>query len=356
MSVTPSRESIHDDPAGAALAAVPEPKRARRAALKKQLSDLQVDPEDARQMQSVSESAYFAFKPSNSWHRWLVDQLAVLQVRINRVNRIERRLRDWASFRAIDFWDDDQRLAVETLALRLLDEPARVVAQLHQTPAGCAWLLTRWSILAGLDAANWTEDQKKLASHLLGLAYEPERTLAVDPGAQVARLREHRARVEEADTITRGLVEADLSDNLGPEFTRLRSYERALHGRLRWFVAQVRIELPERWADPRFKPAYAPEFAYVDPVFTAPAEPAVASAPSAETNPPPPAEVEPALDETKPSRPAKSRGTAKRTRTEPVLEPRVAADEVIDGPPRRSRRIDPERALRRQRQTQRRHA
>ena len=56
--------------------------------------------------------------------------------RIIRCDRMERKLRDLASFRAINLWEEDQRLAAENLAVKLARQPARVVAQLRQTPAG----------------------------------------------------------------------------------------------------------------------------------------------------------------------------------------------------------------------------
>ena len=72
-------------------------------------------------------------------------------VRIDRCTRIERRLRDWASDRPIGFWDEDQALEVETLALKIGQQPRRVVRTLKQSTAGLDWLLKRWRSLAKAD-------------------------------------------------------------------------------------------------------------------------------------------------------------------------------------------------------------
>ncbi len=142
-----------------------------------------------------------------------------MMVRIDRCSRIERRIRDLAAYRAIEFWDLDQKLEVETLALQIQKQPGKTVAKLRQTPAGCDWLLARWRFLAKLDPQAWTDQQRSLAGSLVG--NDP----ILDPSApgfaaeQVAELEVLRERVEEADEIARGLVEADLSDDI-PSLSR----------------------------------------------------------------------------------------------------------------------------------------
>jgi len=138
-------------------------------------------------------------------------------VRIDRCSRIERRLRDYASYRAIDFWEEDQKLEVETLALKIDHQPIRVVAKLRLTHTGCEWLLTRWRLLANIATNEWMDTQRTLVGRMIG--DDP----VIDPTApgftanQVADLEAQRDRVVVADEIVRGMVEADLRN--GPRLT-----------------------------------------------------------------------------------------------------------------------------------------
>ena len=82
---------------------------------------------------------------------------------------MERKIRDKIAWRALTFWDDDQRLAVERSAARLARDPARIVGELRITPQGCDWLIQRWGMLAAIaDRQVWNEAQQKIAYNLLG--------------------------------------------------------------------------------------------------------------------------------------------------------------------------------------------
>lgn len=206
----------------------------RRAQVLTQLAAGDAAGEDAGLLARHQEEMIATLRPSGAWQHWVAGEVATLMVRISRTARVECRLRDWAAYRAIDFWEEDQALAVATLALRLEKDPARTVARLRQTPAGCDWLLKRWRALGAVAPAAWTAEQAELAARLLG------GDAAVDPAApgfvaeRVAELTTYRGRVEEADAILRGLVEADLSDAGVPGLAGLRRYARSLQRRLTW--------------------------------------------------------------------------------------------------------------------------
>ena len=263
---------------------------ARQAARREKVLSHLINPvvaaEDPKSLTDRATHVYQAFKPRNGWQEWLTLEIAVLMVRINRCSLIERKLRDWASYRAIDFWEDDQKVEVETLATKIERDPARVVAKMRQTPTGIDWLLSRWRILAKVEPKDWTEAQMTLAKCLVGGEVGVDPTEAGFAVGRVAELTEMRERVEEADAIARGLVEADLSDDKVPDLARLRRYTKSLQRQMTWYVDQFHIEHSDRWDDPMRRPASdSPAFQTADnarkPHWT-----------YAETNPP--------IDKTKP--------------------------------------------------------
>ena len=199
-----------------------------------------------------------------SWRTWLQEELVALTRRLDRVHGEERQLRDLVSLRAATTWDDDRRRSAEDIAVRLSNHPARTMAQLRATPAGCAWLIERWQILARrADQAaagggeGWSEDQRRLAFDLLGTPADarPERIGEVldDQGrptgvertdAEVARaalldLSLQRERVEQIDEVEQTLLIHGVTFDATAELRRLRRYETTLHNRLVWVASQL---------------------------------------------------------------------------------------------------------------------
>ena len=294
------------------------PQRAwRRDKVIAQLVHPHVIGETAGMLEQQAGDIRSAFAPRNGWQDWLTDTIATIMLRIHRSERIERKLRDMASYRAFDFWEEDQQLAVATIALRIGREPARVVAKLRETPAGIDWLLGGWRRLAPIDPANWTDEHRALATRLLG------GDGGIDPAAngfvaeRIAELAGRRTQVEQADAILRGLVEADLHDDGVAGLARLRRYVRSLHRQLKWYVDQFHVEHPDRWDDPRRRPAiegrpreeYRPrnpnhfEGKADPPVAVAEPTPRAASAPTIDETKPFCAESTPKIAETKPLSP-----------------------------------------------------
>ncbi len=211
--------------------------------------------EDAHTMEYWQLGVYGAFKPRNAWEDWVGQQASVMMFRISRSERIERRLRDLQSLRAIDFWEEDQRLKAEETAANLVAEPGPTYAALWSTPAGCDWLIGRWETLAQVPADEWTEAQKQFVR--LVCPVRPSQTLT--PGfAQsfVVRLSEQRERTRDADRAQRALAEADISDEVSKPLARIRRYRASLQRELKWYVAQLRTEPPEHRLDHRFHPDY----------------------------------------------------------------------------------------------------
>ena len=232
------------------------PKQAwRRQNLLNQLKNITLVAETADLLQQQFHEIHSAFAPRNGWQDWLTATIATIMLRINRAERIERKLRDMASYRAIDFWDDDQKLEVETLAVKIAQEPAKVLAKLRQTPAGVDWLIARWRILARVEPQDWSDPQRELAARLTGgdSAVTPSDLGFV--AKQIDDLGAHRERIVEADAIIRSLVEMDLHDDGVPGLAKLRRYVRSLHRQLKWYIDQFHVDHGDRWDDPKRRAA-----------------------------------------------------------------------------------------------------
>ncbi|WP_435007792.1 hypothetical protein P12x_005057 [Tundrisphaera lichenicola] len=251
--------------------------RSRANALKHGLCSAVVVPESIEAIQERASAYYHTLKPQNEFHSWLVDRVAILSLRIERCERIERRVRDKISLRSELTWDDDRKLQAETLGGQLSKRPGEVVEALRRTPQGCEWLMTRWAMLAysaNLKGA-WTPDQIRLAFDLLGTPEEfreghrPGASLdldgemvepAEDPAGvarrEIAALKERRDLVSDLDEVNRALASADLTNDEDPELRRLRRYESTLHRRLRWCLAQIKYESPHRSPHPDLKPQW----------------------------------------------------------------------------------------------------
>src|SRR4051812_9788097 len=251
-------------------------KHSRANALKHGLCSSIVVPEDLELIQQRSAELFQTLKPQNEYQIWIVEQAALLTIRIERCERIERRARDKVSLRAELTWDDDRRLEAEILGGFLARKPAETVETLRRSPHGCEWLMTRWAMLAHAADVHqkWTEDQTRLAFDLLatppqfrdgppGASLDFEGrviALASDPAAvarrEIAALKERREVVADLDEVERYLTEADLTDGTDPEVRRTRRYESTLHTRLRWCLAQLKFESPHKYNYAGLKPKW----------------------------------------------------------------------------------------------------
>ncbi len=227
----------------------------RRTELLRNMVEAVTVPEDAHTMEYWQLGVLSAFKPRNAWEDWAGQQASVMMFRISRAERIERRLRDLQSLRAIDFWEEDQRTRAEETALRLATEPGPTYAALWSTVAGCDWLIARWEALAQTPAEEWTDGQKRFVR----LIYPVQPSPMLTPGfawERVEYLQEQRERNRDADRAMRALAEADISDEVSKPLARIRRYRASLQRDLKWYVAQLRIDPPDRRLDYRFHPDY----------------------------------------------------------------------------------------------------
>ena len=278
--------------------------RSRANSIKHGLCSSVVVAEDLALVQQRTSEWFFALKPQDEYHVWLVDRISVFSLRIERAERMERRLRDRRSLGAELTWEDQARLEVERVARNLGSKPGVILEELKSSAAGCDWLVSQWSMLAHAaetHAGEWTADQVTLAFNLLGTPHafrpglrpgdmldfdgrmiESGEDRAAVARREIARLLEHREVVAHLDDADRALTESDLFDEFNPELKRLRRYESTLHSRFRWCMSELRRppdhfkphpDVIHHWQSV-FQPAPAPE---VVP------EPATAPAPAPST-------------------------------------------------------------------------
>ena len=222
--------------------------------------------EDVTALIGRAQEVFSGFNPGNEWHGWLVDQIAVTTLRLDRMGRSDRRMRDRAAIRAEVCWDEDRMMAAEVAGRGIAEVPGRVVGQLRATPHGCDWLIRRWAVLGQAAEAGraWTTAQVALAHDLLAAPVEdrgaaPGRSFGGGDGMtevvpdraelarrEIARLRARKAEVARLDAFDRAMVEADLEVEPTPELRRLGRLEKSLRGWLRWLVAQIRQDAPKR--------------------------------------------------------------------------------------------------------------
>jgi len=281
--------------------------RSRANALKHGLCASALVPEDLESIQARAREWYYSLKPQNRFQAWMVDQVAVISLRVDRSERIERRLRDKVALRSELSWDDDRRLEAEMIGGDLARRPAETVERLRSTPQGCDWLMTRWAMLAHVaDTVDWTADQARLAFDLLGTPAEfrsglpgapidPDGRAIDDPAkpAEIARsqieaLRGRRERVADLDEVDRALASADLTHDADADLRRLRRYESTLHRRLRWCLGQIRYQSPHFKPHPDVEPRWAAQPEPKPEALAADPAPAPVPAPVA-AHPPAPA-------------------------------------------------------------------
>ena len=232
-------------------------RRSRANALKHGLCASAVVPESLELIQERASEWFYALKPQNEYQSWLVDKITVLSLRVDRVERMERRLRDRRSLRAELAWDEDRKVEVEALG-----GPARGPAlggrrgppadhrrvRLADRPLGDARAgrrrrrhLDRRAGPARLrppgHPAEFRDGRPAPATST------PSPTTPrppPSPPGSLARLRSHREAVAEP---RRGRPDARRGRPPGrahPELKRLRRQESALHSRLRWCLAEMR--------------------------------------------------------------------------------------------------------------------
>ena len=251
--------------------------RSRANALKHGLCSTALVPENLEVVQQRSNEWYGALKPQNPHQGWIVKQIAVISLRMDRSERMERRLRDREMLKAELDWDEQRRVEVETLGAKLTKRPAETVRQLRLSPQGCSWIIERWAMLIASANKNgtWSQDQNRLAFDLLGTPHEmrqghqPGDIVDMDGKVievnldrvamarkEIEGLKERREKVAEFDEVDKALVTADMFDGTNVELKRLRRYDSAMFGRMKFFMKLMQDKCPYKHPDPLFKPQY----------------------------------------------------------------------------------------------------
>jgi hypothetical protein len=246
------------------------------------------------------------FKPTTSYQRWLVSQIGLFTVQLERAELIllvdTQRVIDSAGTR----WHSDRDRYYRDIFNRLAKEPQRIARQLNSSIHGAAVLRESWDQLGGIlqNTGKWTNAQRQHAFDLLGIPpalREGNRRLQTDADARAMGelVRSEMDRLQRA--IDGELSEKDAAERAETAEGRPRILDEVTR-RHRRDVAEIRrnlnrtiahlreIQTMNRWC-----PQSGPPSPPVEP-------PAPATEPSAPTvGPPAPAAGPPAMPPPEPA-------------------------------------------------------
>ena len=202
---------------------------------------------DAQAVAERTESWGASYRLANEEERWLMKQIAIETVRLDRCHHEERSRRIERAHRAEVCWDDDRMHEARELFAKLSKEPSVVSMELRLSSQGCALLIASWEALAAVLKAGtpWNDDRRALAEDLLGIAHvlrEGSSWIDAPPGEDAVEWQQSIAREEvellkskadalaeldewQRDRAIRGLAPPDR------EQMRLLRYEAACHRR-----------------------------------------------------------------------------------------------------------------------------
>jgi hypothetical protein len=131
-------------------------------------------PNDKAHAQLHFDALSEEHQPETDYEERLLRQVANAWTLAERCQNIIYVLQDDQSLSAELYWERDQAIAAEQLALKLPKNPSLVSKQLEETPQGVAWLDDRWTRLGQVleKTGTWTESQRTLALDLLGVPAE----------------------------------------------------------------------------------------------------------------------------------------------------------------------------------------
>ena len=232
---------------------------------------------------------------------WIVGEIELLSIRVERAGLMELKLRERAALRASICWDLDRRSEAEAIGSKIRKKPAEIASALEKTPQGCRWMIERWGMLArAADRdGDWSPMARELAFDLFGTPHElrggpiaeqidtfgqvtePGKNLAEFARRNVDRLYDIQEKLAQTDAFDRSTAQAGLAEDLGAAGARLIRYEADLQRRLKWYH-----DLLDRMPD--LEPTDNPEVppAVPEPAVPGP-EPEVEAAPRESTPAPP---------------------------------------------------------------------
>ncbi len=210
--------------------------------------DLPLPDEERAAIQIRADQWCSSLKPNNAIEMWLLEQVCLQALRLERCQVDEAVHRDALARRAIESWDDDRRREAEQLAQKLPKSPAAIAYQLRSTRAGAAWLLQRWTELqALLDAGTpWDTAQKSRALQLLGFPNESPEALPLAPADRLVLVRSEIARLQtlhdgplaDLDHRSRAAAARGLGPAILAALAPLRRQETSIARRLEWLLSR----------------------------------------------------------------------------------------------------------------------
>lgn len=235
--------------------------------------------------------------PNTPYETFLVGQIALASIRIERCVELETAALERLAERALVCWDADRRQDVESVGAKLSQQPGRTVAILETTSHGAAWLIERWEglRLALIQNGGWSQAQRGLALDLLGVpealrdccprvpedADAPTLTTLVD--RQLSDLNARRSDVlAPLDDAERERASAGFPITDDPTVRMIRRWETSAQRLL--FRSDDELRRRQRAANPD-GPAPAP-VAAPKPVVAPPPRPAASERPEPLSSPP----------------------------------------------------------------------
>ncbi len=189
------------------------------------------------------------WEPRNAYDFWLVEQVVVSSVQIERCQAHEHSLRTRQAARAERCWDLDRECDAEDLGASLAKAPATVARKLRGTKQGCAWLISRWTGLGCILEAKggWDEAQTRLALDLLGTPKELRDGPTRLDGDRPALIREQVSALQkvtvgaldELDAHERADAQVGLGRDTDKAIALARRYEAACVRRMQWAQKQL---------------------------------------------------------------------------------------------------------------------
>ena len=144
------------------------------------------------------------FKPETPYERMIIGEMAIARAKLDHASRLIIEDIDRPLFRALNFWEYDQKTNAIKMRTRLAKDPERIANALAGSKAGADLCIGYWSELAAIldSTGDWNEQQRRLAFDLLGICIElrsgstrvppvsDKAGLAAVAAGEIARLRQ----------------------------------------------------------------------------------------------------------------------------------------------------------------------
>ncbi len=114
------------------------------------------------------------FKPETPYERMMIGEMAIARAKLEHVSHLIIEDIDRPLFRALNFWQYDQKTNAIKMRTRLAKDPERIANALAGSKQGAELCIGYWSELAAIleSTGDWTEQQRRLCFDLLGTSIE----------------------------------------------------------------------------------------------------------------------------------------------------------------------------------------